>query len=421
MRAEARGEAQRVLQVVVAALGKVYAGQFGVRFLIVRDRRDYARVQRADGYHVLQRRAHGVAGEAFHVAHHHFVHAGAEGFLERFDLGRGAAAAGRGVGLVRHEHRVRRHLLFLQAVNILHLLHEVLHHGGHVVGVQPGGVESGVRALGKEQAGQRLHAAGAHEGLVLYHHGHGGSADDKAVAAAVERQGRFGDVLLGGGRARGQEAGHGPFLYLLAGDVVGAYHYHALALARAYPGFGDVDRLGGGGAGRAHVDAGAFGANPLRELAVGYRYHFQQEVLAEGVRVLAGSGLVVREIALQPRAQRGLVRLGGQLVHYLVVNLPQLLGGAARVFMVEVMGHFLDDRLYHGEGRREYHAGLGGHRFGQRPFFGQVAARGGLLVIMDQRQARVLQRQHAGAYGHLERGVQRLGHGMRQAELGLDV
>ena len=86
----------------------------------------------------------------------------------------------------------------------------------------------------------------------------------------------------------------------------------------------------------------AFGPDPLGELAVRYGDDFQQEVCAESVRVLAGPGLVVREISLQPCAQRGFVGLGGQFVHYPVINLPELLGGAAGVFMVEVMGQFFD-------------------------------------------------------------------------------
>ncbi len=191
MRAEAGGEAQRVFQVVVAALGKINAGQFRVGLFIIGDRRNYARVKRAYGDNVLQRRAHGVAGEAFNVAYHHLVGAGAERFFQRLYFGRSAAAAGRGIGFVRHEHRVRRHLFFLQAVNVLHLGHKLLHHGGHVVGVQAGDVESGVRAIGKEQPGQRLHAAAPGQGFVLYNHAYRAGAYYQAVAAAVERQGRF--------------------------------------------------------------------------------------------------------------------------------------------------------------------------------------------------------------------------------------
>ena len=87
MRAEAGREAQRVLQVVVAALAQVDAGQFRVRFLIIGYGRDDAGIERAHGYHVLEARAHGVAGKAFHVAHHHLVGRRAEGGLEGLHLG----------------------------------------------------------------------------------------------------------------------------------------------------------------------------------------------------------------------------------------------------------------------------------------------------------------------------------------------
>ncbi len=85
------------------------------------------------------------------------------------------------------------------------------------------------------------------------------------------------------------------------------------------------------------------------------------------------------------------------------------------------MGDLAEQRLGHREGRSEHHAGLRGHRLGQRPLLGQKAPGGGLLVVMDQRQASVLQGQHAGGYGHLESGIQRLSDGVRQTELTLYV
>ena len=201
MRTETSRKTQRVLQVVAAAFGKVYAGQFRIRFPVIGYGRDYAGVEGADGYHVLQRRAHGVAGEALYVADHHLVGAGAESFFQRLNFGRGAAAAGRGIGLVRHEHRMRRHLLFLKAVNILRLGYEFFHHGGHMVGIKAGDVEGGVRAFGQQQARERLHSAAAGEGFVFYDHGHRGGSDYQPVAAAVKRQGGFRNVFRGGGRA----------------------------------------------------------------------------------------------------------------------------------------------------------------------------------------------------------------------------
>ena len=102
-----------------------------------------------------------------------------------------------------------------------------------------------------------------------------------------------------------------------------------------------MHRLGGGGAGRVYVYRRAPGAHPLGELTVRYRYHFQQEVLAESIRVSVRAGPVIREVTLQPRTQSGFIALGRQLVYYPVVNLPQLFGGAARVFIIEIMRYFL--------------------------------------------------------------------------------
>ena len=356
VRAEAGGEAQGVLEVVLAALGKVDAGQFGVRYLVVGDGRDQARIQRPHGDRVLERGAHRVAGKAFHVAHDDLVGRSAESAAQGLHLGGGAAAAGRGVGLVGHEHHVRRHFLFLKTVDALRLGHELLHHRGDVFGVEAGHVVGRVGAFGEQQAGERLHAAREGEGLVLYHHADGGRAGDEAVAPEVERQGSLGDVLLGGGGAGGEEAGHGPALHGAVGDVVGRDDHDALALAGADPGFGHVHGLGGGGAGGADVYGGPLGAHPLRELAVGYRDDFQQEVRAEGVRVFCG--VIVGQLRLQPAPEFGFVAFVRQFVHYLVVKLPELGGVEVGVLVVEIAGGFLDELLGGREGRREDHAGL---------------------------------------------------------------
>ncbi len=169
------------------------------------------------------------------------------------------------------------------------------------------------------------------------------------------------------------------------------------------------------------MDAGAFGPHPLGELGIRYGYNLQQEVLAERVGIFSFPGLVVGKVPLQPGAQAGFVRLGGQFIHYLVVNFPQLFSGAAGVLVVEIMGYFLEERFHYWERRREDDACFRGYGFGQGPLLRQKAAGGGFLVVMDKRQAGVFHGQHSRAYGHLERCVQCLCHGMRQAELGFYV
>ncbi len=129
----------------------------------------------------------------------------------------------------------------------------------------------------------------------------------------------------------------------------------------------------------------------------------------------------MRQLYLQPAAELGLVAFFRQLIHYGMVQFPELGGVLVGVFVVEVAGGFPEQRFADGEGGGEHHAGLGGQRFGQRPFLGQKASGGCLLIVMDQRQAGVLQREYPGPYGHLERRAEGLGHGMRQAEFLLYV
>ncbi len=182
-----------------------------------------------------------------------------------------------------------------------------------------------------------------------------------------------------------------------------------------------MHRLRGGGAGRTDVHGRAFRAYPLRELAVAYRDDLHQEVLAEREGVLLGPGVVAGEVLLYPEAQRLLVLRGFDLAYQRVVNLPHLGGGAALVLPVEVAGGFAQDGVHDREGRGEDHAGLGAYVGREHPFFRQPAAGGGPLVVMDERYARVLQRQHAGRYGHFESGVQGLYDIVRQAEFLLYV
>ena len=69
--------------------------------------------------------------------------------------------------------------------------------------------------------------------------------DQRAVPSAVEGQGGLLDLVVGGGGARGQEAGADPSQQAVAGHVVGADHDHAAAAAGADPVLGQGDRLGG--------------------------------------------------------------------------------------------------------------------------------------------------------------------------------
>ncbi len=165
----------------------------------------------------------------------------------------------------------------------------------------------------------------------------------------------------------------------------------------------------------------AFRSHPLRELAVRYGYHFHQEILAEREHIFRGAGVVFAEVGFHPDPQ-GLFILGGMhLVYQRVVDFPHIVRALALVLAVEITHHFGDDRFHGREGGGEYDSRLAGQRLRQRPFLRQVAAGGGLLIVMDQWQARVLEGQHARGHGHPESGVHRLGYSVRHPEFFLDV
>ncbi len=113
-----------------------------------------------------------MAGEALHVADDDLVRVRAESPLQGLHLGGGAAAAGRGVGFVRHEHCLRGEVALVQAVHLLDLRNEFRHHVGDVLGVQPAHVVGAVGGFRGEYPHQRLHAARPYDRLVLYHQAH---------------------------------------------------------------------------------------------------------------------------------------------------------------------------------------------------------------------------------------------------------
>ena len=108
LRAEPRAEAQGEVAVVPASLGEVENAQLGIDFPEVRDRRDEAGLEHLHADDVLDAGSHRVPREALRVRHDDAVGRGAEDASQGEDLGRGAAAACRGVGLVGDEDGVRR-------------------------------------------------------------------------------------------------------------------------------------------------------------------------------------------------------------------------------------------------------------------------------------------------------------------------
>ena len=164
------------------------------------------------------------------------------------------------------------------------------------------------------------------------------------------------------------------------------------------------------------MHCGAFSAYPLRELAIGYRYHFHQEVLAESIHVLFLGGAIFCKGLFHPGPERGPVIRVFQLAYDIVIHFPHLGRGFTPIFIIEIAGDLVYKGFHYRESGSEYHSGFACQRFRQRPFLWQIAAGGCFLVVMDQRQARVLERQHASGHGHLESGIQSFGDVIGHAE-----
>ena len=94
LRAEARGEMQRVLHWIAAAAAEVQHTEIGVHLLEVGDRWHDAIFQDLDGDHVLDADAHGMAGESLGVGYNDVVGGLTEGVAQGNDLSRRTAAAG---------------------------------------------------------------------------------------------------------------------------------------------------------------------------------------------------------------------------------------------------------------------------------------------------------------------------------------
>ncbi len=360
-------------------------------------------------------------GETFNITDDHVLGVCAESFFKGFYFRRSAAAPCGRVGFVRHKEGLFGELTLVQTVNVFDLFHKFGHNFRHMLGVQPAYVVGAVGRFGQQQPCERFHAPVPDQSFILYNHGHGAGSDYQAVSSLVEWQRCFGHVLFGRGCAGGEESGHGPFLNDIVGYVVGGYDYDPFSFAGPQPAFGGMHGLGCGGAGSADVHRGAFCSHPLGKLAVRYWYHFHKEVLAESEHILLGTGVVFTEVGFHPDPKGLFILRRMYLVYQRVVYFPHLGRAFPLVFVIEITGDFGDQRFHGREGGGEYHACFASQRFRQGPFLRQVAAGGGLLVVMDQRQPRVLKGQYARGHGHLKRGIKRLGYVVRHAEFFLYV
>ena len=348
--AEAGGEVQGVLHVVGAAAAEVEGAQVRIGLAQVGHGRYDAVLEDLHRDRALDAHAHGVTGEALGVGDHHPAGRVAEGVAQGCHLGRGAAAPGRGVGLVGDEHRVAGHGLAVQAEAALGPGHEVVHHGRQVVRVEPGGVEGAVARLAGQQLGEPAHAPAGHVVGPLHHEGGRPHAQHQAVATAVEGQHGVLDPVVGGCRARGLEAGADPRQQLLAGRIVRADHHHAPAAAGAQPVLGQAQGVVRGGAGGVDRGVGAAGADVLGELAVAHGQDAEQEAAVELV------GLAGLFVAQQGAAAGDLVQ-GGRIAGGLAQRLERVELVAAGL-PLEVAPQLAGEAIEAGPGRGEDHARL---------------------------------------------------------------
>ena len=205
-------------------------------------------------------------------------------------------------------------------------------------------MEGRVREVRREQLSDRHHAARAHIRPPLQHQADRAHAEDHPVTATVERQRRVLDLGRGGGRAGRHEARADPLEQVLARDIVGANHDHALAPPEPEPILGHGDGLRGARASGVDRRVRAARAEELRELAVPHREHLEQEPTVE-----------------------------------VAFAIPA------------VFAQLADELVVAGEGARENDARAVAERLRQGPARGHVLARGGVPVGAHQRDAGVAQ------------------------------
>ena len=417
LRAEARAEAQGEVAVVAAPLREVERPELRVDLPEVRDRRDEARLEHLHADDVLDPRGHRVPGEALRVRHDDAVGRSPEGAPEGEDFRRGAAAAGRGVGLVRDEDGLRRDRVALDSPLALRGRDERLHDLRDVVHVEARAVEGAVAADRGEESRDRGDSPLAGRFGALDDEGRSAHPDDHAVAAAVERKRRVLHLLVEGGRARGDEPGTDPLHHVVRSGVVGRDHEDPAAAAGADPVLGEPGREPHRGAGGVDLGVRPTRADELGELRVPHREDPEEEAAVEDVGLL-------REELLQRRDLR--VDLGEGLGRGPLrrERRPERLElGEARVsLVVDVVAlQALGERVVAGEGRREDDPGVVLERFGQRPALVELRPLRRRLVAHDEGDPRVAQRVEAHADGEPGGDVEGRDPFVRDAELRREV
>ncbi len=390
----------RVLHRIAAAAAQRQHAELGIDLFEVGYGRHDAVFQDLDRNDVLDAHTHRMPGEALGIGHHDFAGGITEGVAQGHDFSRGTAAAGRGVGLVRNEDGLRSHRAPVDAVAALGGGHQVVHDHRDVLDVQACGVEGTVAGFGAEHLDDAAHAALAHPVFTLHDQGAGTHPQQHAVAAAIEGQGCFFDLVVGGGCPGGQEAGTDPLHEVVAGDVITAQDDDAAAATIADPILGQGHALGRAGTGRVDVRVGAAGADVFGKLAVSHGQDAEEETPVEGVGLAGQDVAHLADAAVDFELDAGFAGVAAQVFQQLQAVFAVLPDEVA----LELVGH----AVAAGEGTGEDDAGFVAQRFGQQPAVGQVFAGGRWPPGLHQRNAGLAQGVDAGGHGELGCDVQRL-------------
>ncbi len=141
---------QRILHRIAAAPAQIQFTQIRVHLLVIGHWRHNAMLQNFQGNHIFHTHTHGMAGKAFGISHHNLFSCFAKSLPQRHHFRRRRTAARRGIRLVGHEHQLWGNGVAVEAKTSFGRSHQVIHHLGNVVYVQPGAVEGAVAGFAAE-------------------------------------------------------------------------------------------------------------------------------------------------------------------------------------------------------------------------------------------------------------------------------
>ena len=396
MRAEACGKMNAVLKLFGLASGKGEIRELGRKVGEVGNGRRLILDQRFHHHRIFDSRTQSVAGEALGVGNGHLAGFLTEGFAQSLDLGIGASAAGRGVGLVGHEDGFRCVLASNEAVALLHAGDKASHLFREVLLVDAGGVEGAVADVGSKNIGLAFETTVKDGVFSLHDKRDSASAEDGAVALGVEGLGGLGDVLFDAAGTHGQEAGGDPGGLGRVGGGFTTNHNDALAAAGTDPVFCGGARLGGGGAGAGEKQVGTLGLDHLRKVGRTQGNGVDDELTVELIR---GLGLLLLQTE-EPVGEATLNIGIRYFLHEIVVHGLHLFEGLCRELLTAISLHFAQEGLP--PLKKRGHDDTGGrlHLFGQGKALADGTPTGSGGPTTNQGNARVA--QGINACGHAE-------------------